>query len=383
MKLLIPCAAGVEASVKRQLKALGYGDCPAVNGRISLEGDWQDVARLNVNLRSGERVLICLGEFPARTFDELYEGVFRTPFEEFFTPHTEIRMDGKCYKSSLMAVKATGGVAKKAILSRLKEKLHARSFDEKGERATVGVAIFEDVAQVTLDTSGEGLHKRGYRSLSYEAPLKETIAAAMIESSVYRAGKPFADLFCGSGTLPIEAALYALNIAPGLKREFDFTHWKCAPVVLAQARREAEDVIDRSAKIELYASDISPEAIKIAEYHAKRAGVSEHIRFVCADMRKFTAQERYGVIVSNPPYGERLEKGADLFPLYKDFARVYKSLPDWSCYFLSGFAQAERAFGRQADKRRKLFNANIECGFYGYLGAKPPKYAHAELPLQK
>lgn len=383
MKLLIPCAAGVEASVKRQLKMLGYGDCSAINGRISVEGDWQDVARLNVNLRSGERVLICLKEFPARTFDELYEGVFLTPFEEFFTPHTEIRMDGKCYKSALMAVKATGGVAKKAILSRLKEKLHARSFDEKGERAIVGVSIFADVAQVTLDTSGEGLHKRGYRILPYEAPLKETVAAAMIESSVYRAGKPFADLFCGSGTLPIEAALYALNIAPGLKREFDFTHWKCAPAVLERARQEAEDVIDRSGKPELYASDILPEAIKIAEYHAKRAGVSEYIRYACADMRKFTSQERYGVIVSNPPYGERLEKGTDLFPLYKDFARVYKNLPDWSCYFLSGFAQAERAFGRRADKRRKLFNANIECGFYGYLGAKPPKNPRAELLFQK
>lgn len=373
MKLLIPCASGVEASVKRQLYGLGYGDCPAINGRVALEGDWQDVARLNVYLRSGERVLIELAEFPAKTFDELYDGVFAIPFEEFLSSHSQIRMDGKCFKSDLMAIKAVGGVVKKAIVNRLKEKLGVRSLDEKGERTIVGVSVFENVASITLDTSGEGLHKRGYRTLAYEAPLKETIAAAMIESSVYRAGKPFADLFCGSGTLPIEAALYALKIAPGAHRDFDFMRWKCAPDVLSEARKEAEELRDRTTKLELFASDLSAEAIKIAEYHAKRAGVKEHIRFSCADMRKFTSSERYGVLISNPPYGERLEKGTDLFPLYRDFSRVFRVLSDWSCYFLSAFPQAERAFGKRADKRRKLFNGNIECGYYGYLGAKPPK----------
>lgn len=373
MKLLIPCAAGLEASVKRQLNALGYGDCPATNGRIALEGCWEDVARLNVFLRSGERVLISLATFPAESFDELYDGIYNIPFEEFCTPHTQIRMDGNCYQSKLMAIKAAGGVAKKAIVSRLRDKLGVRNLDERGERITVGVSIVKDVVTVTLDTSGEGLHKRGYRTLSWEAPLKETVAAAMIESSVYRAGKPFADLFCGSGTLPIEAALYALKIAPGKNRAFDFTKWKCAPKVLEQARQEAEEVMDRHTKLDLYASDISPEAVKIAKFHAKRAGVEEQIRFSVADMREFTSAERYGVLISNPPYGERLQKGEDLFPLYRDFATMFRKLPDWSCYFLSGFPRAESAFGRKADKRRKLFNANLECGFYGFLGAKPPK----------
>lgn len=373
MELLIPCAAGTEASVKRQLIRLGYGDCPAINGRIRVKGGWEDVARLNVFLRSGERVLIELGTFPASTFDELFEGVSALPFEEFFTPHTAVRMDGKCHKSRLMAVKAAGGVAKKAIVGRLKEKLGVRSLDESGERATVGVSLFEDVAQITLDTSGEGLHKRGYRTLSYEAPLKETVAAAMIESSVYRAGKPFADLFCGSGTIPVEAALYALKIAPGAKRNFDFTRWKCAPPqALLPARKEAAEVADRTSKLGIFGCDVSEEAVRIARYHAERAGVGEQIVFARADMRAFSSRERYGVLISNPPYGERMKED-DLFALYRDFGRLYRSLPDWSCYFLSGYGSAERAFGGRAEKRRKLYNANLECGFYGYLGAKPPK----------
>ncbi len=373
MDLLIPVAAGVEASVKRQLNTLGYGDCPAINGRISLAGSFFDVARLNVFLRSGERVLIELGSLPAETFNELYDGAFSLPWEEFLSPHSLIRMDGKSYKSKLGAVKAAGGVVKKAIVARLREKLGVRTLDEKGERAVVGVSIFGDVASFTLDTSGEGLHKRGYRTLAYDAPLKETVAAAMIESSVYRAGKPFADLFCGSGTIPIEAALYALNIAPNAERTFDFTQWKCAPKdALSMARQEAEDVRDRNTKLSLLASDISANALSIARYHAKRAGVAEHIRFSCADMREFSSEERYGVLLSNPPYGERL-KESDLFSLYRDFGRMYRALPDWSCYFLSGYAEAERAFGGRAQKRRKLYNANISCGFYGYLGAKPPK----------
>ena len=382
MKLLVPCAAGVEASVKRQLMALGYGECPAIGGRISLEGDWADVARLNIFLRAGERVLVAVGEFPATTFDELYDGVYSLPWEEFLTAHSQIRMDGKCFKSKLMAVKACGGVAKKAIVSRVKEKLGVRNLDENGERAIVGVSILEDTATVTLDTSGDGLHKRGYRTLAYDAPLKETVAAAMIESSVYRAGKLFADLFCGSGTLPIEAALYALNIAPGARREFDFTRWKGTPAVLKAAREEAEDLRDKKTRLTLFASDISERAISIAQFHAKRAGVSEHIRFSVSDMRAFSSQERYGVLVSNPPYGERMEKGEDLFPLYRDFAHTFRKLPDWSCYFLSAYGDAERAFGGRADKRRKLYNANLACGFYGYLGKKPPRPSADDNPVK-
>ncbi len=373
MKLLIPVAAGIEAPVKRQLKKLGYGDCPAVNGRVSVTGEWQDVARLNVFLRSGERVLISLAEFSATTFDELFEGVRALAWEEFLSAHTKIMLDGKCVKSKLMAIKAAGGVVKKAVLSRLKEKLGVRTFDEKGERAVVGFSIYNDVVTVTLDTSGDGLHKRGYRVLAYDAPLRETTAAAMIDCSFYHAEKPFADLFCGSGTLPIEAALTARGVAPNLTREFDFTRWKGVPHVLARAREEGNDCIRRDVLPNIFACDISPRAISIAKFHAQRAGVEDCIRFSCADMRKFTSEEAYGVIISNPPYGERLGKEEDLRALYTDFSRTFRRLPDWSCYFITAYTGAERAFGKRADKVRTLYNANLECGFYSYLGKKPPK----------
>ena len=371
MKLLIPAAVGIEASVKRQLNKLGYGDCPANGGRISLEGDWSDVARLNVNLRSGERVLIELGSFPAHTFDELFEGVFLLPWEEYLTPHSKIEMDGKCVRSNLMAVKAVGGVAKKAILRRLSECTGARTFDEKGARTIVGLSIFENQATLTVDTSGDGLHKRGYRVLTYDAPLRETTAAAMVESAYYHADKPFADIFCGSGTLPIEAAMIALNIAPGISRSFDFTRWKCAPDVLSRAKEEAKDGM-RHEMPSIYASDISEKAISVAKFHAERAGVAKYIKFKCADMRKFSSTEKCGVLISNPPYGERIGREDDLFALYRDFSRTFRRLDGWGCSYLSAYPQVERAFGK-ADRRRTLYNANIACTLYSYLPASVKK----------
>ncbi len=371
MKLYLPVASGVEASVKRQLRQLGYGDCPAVNGRISLEGDWQDVARLNVCLRAAERVLIGVGEFPSPDFDALFEGVSALPWEDYLSAHTHILMDGKCVKSNLMAVKATGGVVKKAIAERLKRTLGTQTLDERGERAVVGIYLLENTAYLTLDTSGDGLHKRGYRVRTYDAPLRETTAAAMVESSFFRAGKPFADVFCGSGTLPVEAALYMRNIAPGVGRDFDFTRWKCAPKgVLQRAKEEARDGENRAPMAPLFASDLSEKAVEIARFHAQRAGVGADIRFSVRDMRQFSSEERNGVLICNPPYGERMGEG-DLMGLYRDFGRMFRALPDWSCYFLSAYAGAERAFGARADKKRHLWNARLECTLYSYFG-KPP-----------
>ena len=373
MKLYIPVASGVEASVKRQLRQLGYGDCPALSGRICLEGGWQDVARLNVCLRAGERVLIGVGEFPSPDFDALFEGVSALPWEEYLSPHSRILMDGKCVKSNLMAVKATGGVVKKAIAERLMKKFGVRTLDERGERTVVGVYLCENTAYLTLDTSGDGLHKRGYRVRTYDAPLRETTAAAMIESSFFRGGKPFADLFCGSGTLPVEAALYMLNIAPGIARQFDFTRWKCTPPgVLRAAREEARDLENREPLPPLFASDISEKAIGIARFHAARAGVEGDIVFQTQDMRRFRSPESFGVILSNPPYGERMGD-ADLMGLYRDFGKVFRSLRDWSCYFLSAYEGAEHAFGGRADKKRHLWNARLACTLYAYFGKSPCK----------
>ena len=371
MKLCVTAASGLEAAVKHELVQLGYGERPAEAGRIFLEGDWRDIARLNVFLRVGERVLLVLGSFPAATFDELFEGVYNLPWEDYLTPHACIRMDGKSVKSKLAAIKAAGGVAKKAVLKRLTEKLHAHTFDERGERAIVGVSIADDIATVTLDTSGDGLHKRGYRVLNYDAPLKETTAAGLLFFARAHSDKPFADLFCGSGTLPVEAALSMLNIAPGTGRDFDFTAWKCSPKdALKISREEAEDMRFRGKIAPITGMDISEKAISIARFHAKRAGVEEFITFRRADMREFASGEKRGVLVSNPPYGERIGAGDDLNSLYKDFSRTFRRLDGWSCHFISGYPNAERAFGSRADKKRVLWNARLKCTLYSYFAKR-------------
>lgn len=379
MELLIPVASGLEQITKRQLFNLGYEKAPAENGRILVDGDWSDIARLNVFLRSGERVLIKLASFKATTFDELYDGFYSLPWEEWLDMRSQILMDGKSVQSVLAAIKVSGGVAKKAIIQRLSDKLRQgrTTFTEDGARSVIGFSIFQDVVTVTLDTTGDSLHKRGYRSLAYSAPLKETLAAALIDSSFYNPEKdmekPFADPFCGSGTLPIEAALKALRIAPGLKRDFDFTKWKCAPSgVLTAARDEAKALERKDAKPVIFASDINPKAISIAKYHAKQAGVEAHIRFSVADATKFRSNEKYGVLISNPPYGERLSDEKEVQKLMREFGNAFKALPDWNAYVLTSLPDFERYFGKRADKKKKLFNANLPCGLYSYFG-KPPK----------
>ena len=379
MKLLIPVASGLEQITKRQLFALGYEKAPADNGRIEIDGGWQDVARLNVFLRSGERVLILLSRFQATTFDELYEGFYSIPWEDWLSVDSKILMDGKSVQSTLAAIKAAGGVAKKAIISRLAAKARTgrKTFAETGARSIVGFSIFKDEVSVTLDTSGDGLHKRGYRSLAYTAPLKETLAAGLIDSTFYNPDrdeeKPFADVFCGSGTLPIEAAMKALHIAPGLHREFDFTAWDCAPKgILELSKQEARDLEKRNAKPCIFGGDINPEAISIAKYHAKRAGVEKYIRFSVQDASAFQSELKYGVLLSNPPYGERLLDDKAVQRLMADFGRAFRRLPDWNAYILTSLPEFERYFGKTADKKKKLFNANLVCGFYSYFG-KPPK----------
>jgi putative N6-adenine-specific DNA methylase len=288
-------------------------------------------------------------------------------------------MDGKSVQSTLAAIKASGGVAKKAIIRRLGDKLRSgrKTFAETGARAIVGVSIYKDEATVTLDTSGDGLHKRGYRSLAYSAPLKETLAAGLIDSTFYNPDrdeeKPFADLFCGSGTLPIEAAMKGLHIAPGLNRDFDFSAWSCTPKgILQRAKDEAKSQEKQNAKLQIYASDINPEAVSIAKYHAKRAGVDKYIRFSVMDARKFTCAAKYGVLLSNPPYGERLSDEKEVRLLMKDLGKTFRALPDWNAYILTSLPEFERHFGKTANKKKKLFNANLVCGFYSYFGT-PPK----------
>lgn len=374
MKILIPAAFGLEAVVKRQLNKLGYEKTPAFNGRIAVEGNWQDVADLNMFLRSGERALIEVANFKAQTFDELYDGIYSIRWEDWLDVHSLILLDGKSVKSRLAAIKASGSIVKKAIVRRLIDKNHlnCHNLDERGARTIVGFSIYEDAVSVTVDTSGEGLHKRGYRSLAYAAPLKETTAAALIDMSYYFPDKVFCDPFCGSGTLPIEAALKSLNIAAGVNRKFDYMNWKHAPKgVYKTALEKAKDGETRDKKVEILASDISENAVSIAKYHAKRAGVDGVIKFKVSDVKDFNSNICRGVLMCNPPYGARLGEDSEVKEIYKSLGAVYKNLPDWNAYILCGFPEFERYFGKRADKRKKIYNANIECVYYSYLSSKP------------
>ncbi len=380
MKLWIPVQSGFESVVKKELYALGFEKAPAENGRIAVDGELEDVARLNTFLRSGERVLMEVGRFTARTFDEFFDGFYALPWERYLKKDSKILMDGRSALSALGAIKAMGGVAKKAVIRRLADKLKngKELFPETGARTVVCFSAYKDEITVCIDTSGDGLHKRGYRSLAYSAPLKETTAAGMIALSFYNPElnekKPFADIFCGSGTLPIEAAMLAARIAPGLNRTFDFEKWDFIPKDgIRRVREEAEDIKRRNVRPEIYGADISEEAISIAKYHAKRAGVAEYIRFEKADMRKFQSETPYGVLISNPPYGERLSDPEQVKTLYKNLGKIFRSLPNWNGYFLTSFDGFERFFGKTADRKKKLSNANLACSLYSYFSQKPEK----------
>lgn len=372
MKLLIPAAAGIEAVVKRQLTLLGYPDTKAINGRIAVENcDWTDVARLNMFLRSGERVLICLAEFPAATFDELFDGVSKISWGDFIDKNGRAVAVTKTVNSKLFAHHSVQAVGKKAIVSVLQKKYGA--VDETGAEYKVELDITNDVCSVNLDTSGTGLHKRGYRTLPYDAPLKETTASALIDLSVWNPDKAFSDLFCGSGTLPIEAALKALKVAPGLNRSFAYLNWACADKKAYQtALQEAQDV-KTERQLNIIGGDVNPKAIEIANFHAKQAGVDKYVKFNLRRAQDFVTRASYGVNISNPPYGERLGDLNEVRQTAKDMGKLYKTLDKWNFYFLSPYADFEKDFARRADKKRYIYNAGIKCSYYAFNGPKPNK----------
>ena len=372
MKLLVPTASGIEAVVKRQLNTLGYPDTRAINGRVIVpDCSWNDVARLNMFLRSGERVLIQLAEFAATDFDELYEGVASVNWADFVSRDGRVTVITKAVNSKLFAHHSIQSVGKKAIVSILQQKYGALL--ESGEEYKVELDITNDVCSVNLDTTGVGLHKRGYRSLPYDAPLKETTAAALIDLSVWNPDKVFTDLFCGSGTLPIEAALKALKIAPGLNRTFAYQQWNCVDKnAYALAAQEASDVrVERP--LQIIGGDVNPKAIEIANFHAKQAGVDKYIKFNLRSAQEFVSKSSYGVNISNPPYGERLGDVEQAREIARDMGKLYRTLDKWNFYFLSPVETFERDFGRRADKKRYIYNAGIKCSYYSFMGPKPTK----------
>lgn len=375
MKLCVTSASGIEAVTKRELhNLLGLDGLAAVNGRITFEGSWKEVSVCNLYLRTANRVEIIVGEFRAENFDALFDGIKSIPWEDLIPEDGSVVVSAKCVQSRIFAYSATQSVAKKAICDRLAKKYGLLSLPESGARYKVEVAVVKDFATVTLDTSGEGLHRRGYRGLVGEAPLKETLAAAMIMLSVWNPSRTFADVFCGSGTIPIEACLIAANIPAGIGRKFDFLDWKCADkLIFEQIKEKAKSEIRPGKDFEIMGFDVDEKQIRLARRHAEEAGVKDLIHFQRADVKDFSSKKKYGVMICNPPYGERLSDRKEIERLYGTYGKVFSALDGWSAYTLTSVTDFERLFGKKADKKRKIYNGRLECNLYAMLGERPPR----------
>lgn len=366
--IIVTAASGIEGVTKRELKDLGIQKSCAINGKIGFEGSLLDVARCNMFLRTADKVMIKLSEFPALTFDELYEGVISLPWEDLVDKNGKYTVNGKCVKSTLFAVSACQSIIKKAIIERLKKHYNTTQFPEDGNEYHINFNLFENNATLALNTSGNGLHKRGYRDLVGEAPLKETLASALILLSNWNAEKPFIDPFCGSGTLPVEAAMIASNIAPGLNREFAFENYGFFDNNIAAAvREEAKCAVKADKELRISGFDIDPEVVKIALRHAERAGVRDSIHLQVQDVEKLSSRYAFGTIVTNPPYGERLLNTKSVKKLYNTLGNVYRSLDRWSLFAITSAIDFESSFGKTADKTRRLYNAKMECRYYCYI----------------
>ena len=376
LNIEVAVASGIEAVCKRELLRLGYSPSGANYGRIEFEGDYKDVLRANVFLRTANRVRIVLAKFKAETFDDLFDGIFAMRWQDVATRDGRIIVNAKSQSSKLFALRSIQSITKKAIISKLASTLGG-SFDESGAVYDVEVSLYGDVATVTLDTSGEGLHKRGYRTYLGDAPIRETLAAAMIELSVWNPDRAFIDPFCGSGTIPIEAALIGLNIAPCMNRNFACESFKNAPNVRELVQQEAQDSI-RDKVLHISGFDINKDAIKLAQKHAERAGVKDKIHLQVGDMREVSSRFSHGVIVTNPPYGERLMDEAELKILYKDFGAMTRKLDEWCVYAITSYRAFEKYFGARADKVRKLYNSENKCNFYQYNDEQNQKHENTK-----
>lgn len=366
LEMCVPCLFGLEGPLGNELRHMGLENVKAENGRVRFRGNDADMARVNIRCRFGERVLIELGQFDAHTFDELFEGVKALAWESFIPEHGAFPVKGYSLDSELHSVPDCQKIIKKAVSVRL-SKVYGRTWlPEDGELYQIQFSIMKDRAVLYLDTSGTGLHKRGYRPAQVAAPLRETLAAAMVDISGYRGRGDFCDPFCGSGTIAIEAALAAKGRAPGIKRSFSAEKWGCIKKTVWQdARQEA---IDREfhGEYHIIASDIDPKAIGMAKQNASRAGVSELIDFRVSDARKFSMDTDRGVIVTNPPYGERMLEKSEARQLIHDFGTVVRKRKGWQSYIISSDEEFECFYGVRASKVRKLYNGMIKCGLYIY-----------------
>ncbi len=370
--LIATATFGLEAIVAREVQKLGYSDIKIENARVNFTADESAICRSNLWLRSADRVLIKVGEFEARSFEELFEGTKALPWPDWLPENACFPVEGKSVNSKLFSVPDCQGIVKKAIVEKMKQRYHVNWFTETGPKYTIEVALLKDIATVTIDTSGAGLHKRGYRKLTSQAPVKETLAAAMIALSFWNPDRVLLDPFCGSGTIPIEAGLIGLNMAPGLQREFAAEQWpQISPLLWQQAREEATDSVKRDVKLRISGTDIDSEVISMARYHVKLAGLEGQIHLQRLPVAELRNRHKYGCIICNPPYGERLNNLPEIEKLYLETKNVFNLLDTWSFYILTAYPGFERIFGRRADRRRKLYNGRIECQYYQYYGPKP------------
>ncbi|MDO5713824.1 MAG: class I SAM-dependent RNA methyltransferase [Tissierellia bacterium] len=365
---------GIEAVAKRECETLGLKNINVENGRVFFTTDIQGVFKANLWLRTVERVHIVLGRFKAYSFEELFEGVYALPWEDWIPKDGNFVVNGRSVKSKLYSISHCQSITEKAIVKRLQNTYPIDFFPKSGHRYGIEVSLLKDEAMITLDTSGEGLHKRGYREKTVKAPISETLAAAMIQLSFWNRDRILADPFCGSGTIPIEAAMIGKNIAPGLGRSFDVENWNLIPIKdLKEIKKEAYEGMDIDQKLNIYASDISPRAIKIAKSNAEIMGLEDDITFLVKDIESMDYFEDYGVLITNPPYGERIGKEDKIRELYTDLGHLYKDLKTWSFYVITSYQQFIRDFGKKPDRIRRLYNGRIDVGYYQYYGPRPPR----------
>ena len=376
LELIAPCHFGLEAVLKREIQDLGYEIINVEDGRVTFAGDASAICRANVFLRTAERVLLKVGSFKAVTFDELFERTKEIPWEKY------IPEDGKFWvakaasvKSKLFSPSDIQSIMKKAMVNRMKQHYHIDWFEENGASYPVRVFLMKDIVTVGIDTSGVSLHKRGYRQLSSKAPITETLAAALILLTPWKKDRIFIDPFCGSGTFPIEAAMIAANIAPGMNRSFLSEQWTnlMQKRMWYDAVEEAQDLIDTSVQTDIQGYDIDAEVLRAARENARLAGVDHLIHFQQRPVSELNHPKKYGFVITNPPYGERIEERENLPSLYQEIGQAFHRLDSWSEYVITSYDQAEKYIGKKADKNRKIYNGMIKTYYYQFLGPKPPK----------
>jgi len=372
--LIATATFGIEAVVGQELKSLGFEDVVVENGRVLFTGNERDIVKANMWLRTADRVFIQVAEFKATTFESLFNRVNEIPWEVYLPADAEFPINAKSVKSQLFSLSDIQRISKKAIVKRLGKLYNKEWLPETGPKYSILVGILKDTVTVSIDTSGVGLHKRGYREQGHNAPLKETLAAALLKISRWQGKIPLVDPMCGTGTIAIEAALMARNIAPGLSREFAFQNWPLIPDDIYKAvKKEAYEQIDYETPLHIEAFDIDPRAIKIARHNAEIAAVEEDIHFQVRDVKDLSSSKMYGYIVTNPPYGERLNEIEEVEELTRVMSNRFEMLDTWSKYVFTAFEDFEKFYNKKSTKNRKLYNGKLKCYFYQYWGPKPPR----------